>query len=56
MERRRVAASVIVRVVDGRNGRRIVVHDLRSRKVCEFVSWADALTFLRGVAEEQGLR
>jgi hypothetical protein len=53
---RRVAASLIVRVVDGHDGRRIVVLDLRSKEVREFRTWATALEFVQHVAEEEGLR
>ncbi len=51
-----MAASLIVRVVDGRDGRCIVIHDLRSREVREFRTWAAALQYAQRVAEEQGLR
>ena len=56
VEARRVAASLIVRVVDRHDGRSIVVHDLRGREVREFRTWAEALEFVQQVAEEEGLR
>jgi hypothetical protein len=56
VEQRRLAASLIVRVVDGHDGRRIVIHDLRGREVREFRTWAAALQYARRVAEERGLR
>ncbi len=56
MTRPRVTTSLIVRVIEGRGGRRIVVHDLRSRQVREFVSWEDALAYARSLAELRGLR
>lgn len=47
---------MIVRVVDGRNGRRIVLHDLRTKQVREFESWDEAVAFMRGASEQRGLR
>jgi len=47
---------VIVRVIDGRGGRRIVVHDVRSRDVQTFATWEAALAFLRARSEASGLR
>lgn len=52
----RVTSSVIVRVIDGRGGRRIVVHDVRSREVQTFATWEAALVFLRARSEASGLR
>jgi len=52
----RVTSSVIVRVIDGRGGRRIVVHDVRSRDVQTFATWEAALAFLRARSEASGLR
>jgi hypothetical protein len=56
MTRPRITTSLIVRVIEGRGGRRIVVHDLRSRQVREFSSWEDALAYARSLAEVRGLR
>jgi hypothetical protein len=56
MARSTVRTSLIVRVVEGREGRRIVIHDLRSRQVHEFPSWDAAINFLRALSEKQGLR
>lgn len=47
---------MIVRVIDGRGGRRIVVHDLRSRDVRSFDTWEAALAFVRARSEARGLR
>lgn len=52
----RVTRSLIVRVVDGRAGRRIVVHDVRSHEVRSFATWEAALAFARARAEAEGLR
>jgi len=52
----RVTSSVIVRVIDGRGGRSIVVHDVRSRDVQTFATWEAALAFLRARSEASGLR
>ena len=52
----RVTSSLIVRVIDGRGGRRIVVHDLRSREVQSFTNWEAALAFVRARSETRGLR
>lgn len=52
----RVTRSLIVRVIEGRGERRIVVHDLRSRQVREFGSWDEALAFVRALSEATGLR
>jgi len=52
----RITTSLIVRVVDGRGGRRIVVHDLRSRDVRTFATWEEALVFARALSEASGLR
>lgn len=52
----RVTSSSIVRVIDGRDGRRIVVHDLRSREVRSFATWEAALAYVRARAEARGLR
>jgi hypothetical protein len=52
----RITTSLIVRVVDGRGGRRIVVYDLRSREVQAFATWEEALAFARAVSEASGLR
>lgn len=51
-----VRTSMIVRVVEGRDGCRIVLHDLRSRQVREFKTWEAALRHVRSVAERRGLR
>lgn len=48
--------SLIVRVIDGRGGRRIVVHDLRSREVRSFATWEAALAYARTLSEASGLR
>ena len=56
MTRPKVTTSLIVRVIEGRGGRRIVVHDLRSRQVREFTTWEDALAFARTLTEARGLR
>lgn len=47
---------MIVRVVDSRHGRRIVLHDLRTKQVREFDTWDEAVAFMRGAAEQRGLR
>jgi hypothetical protein len=52
----RVTSSLIVRVIQGRGGPRIVVHDLRSRQVREFGSWEAAMAFARALSEATGLR
>lgn len=52
----RVTSSVIVRVIDGRGGRSIVVHDVRSREVQTFATWEAALAFVRARSEASGLR
>ncbi len=52
----RVTSSLIVRVIDGRAGRRIVVHDLRSREVQSFATWEAALAYVRARSEARGLR
>jgi hypothetical protein len=52
----RVTRSLIVRVIEGRGARRIVVHDLRSRQVREFATWEDALAYARSLTEVRGLR
>lgn len=54
--RRTVRSSWIVRVVEGRLGRRIVLHDLRSRQVHEFTTWDAALGFMRSTTDQHGLR
>lgn len=51
-----VTRSLIVRVVDGRAGRRIVVHDVRSNDVRAFATWEAALAFARARTEAEGLR
>ena len=51
-----VTTSVIVRVVEGRDGRRIVLHDLRNRQVHEFTTWESALRFVQAISEKKGLR
>lgn len=56
MTRPRITTSLIVRVIEGRGARRIVVHDLRSRQVREFATWEDALAYARALAEVRGLR
>ena len=56
MTRPKVTTSLIVRVIEGRGGRRIVVHDLRTRQVREFASWEAALAFARALSESSGLR
>jgi len=56
MTRSKVTTSLIVRVIEGREGRRIVLHDLRSRQVREFPSWEAALGYLRALTETNGLR
>ncbi|HLU83123.1 MAG TPA: hypothetical protein VKZ43_06945 [Trueperaceae bacterium] len=48
--------SVIVRVVEGREGRRIVLHDLRTRQVHEFETWEAALKFVQAISDKKGLR
>lgn len=52
----RVTRSLIVRVIDGRGGRRIVVTDLRSREAQSFATWEAALAFVRARSEASGLR
>jgi len=52
----RVTRSLIVRVIDGRSGRRIVVHDVRSSEVRSFGTWEAALAFARARSETDGLR
>ena len=52
----RVTSSLIVRVIDGCEGRRIVVHDLRSREAQSFATWEAALAFVRARSEVRGLR
>lgn len=52
----RVTSSLIVRVIDGRGGRRIVVHDLRSREAQSFATWEAALAYVRARSEARGLR
>lgn len=56
MTRSTVRTSLIVRVVEGREGRRIVVHDLRTRQVHEFHTWDAALRFARSLDHKRGLR
>lgn len=56
MARSTVRTSLIVRVVEGREGRRIVLHDLRNRQVHEFRTWEAALDFVRTLTEQKGLR
>ncbi len=56
MTRPKITSSFIVRVVEGRGGLRIVLHDLRSRQVREFRSWSAALAFVRNRSEQDGLR
>lgn len=56
MTRSTVRTSLIVRVVEGREGRRIVLHDLRDRQVHEFRTWEAALKFVRTMSEKKGLR
>ena len=56
MTRPRITTSLIVRVIEGRGARRIVVHDLRSRQVREFATWEDALAYARTLTEVRGLR
>jgi hypothetical protein len=56
MTRPKVTTSLIVRVIEGREGRRIVLHDLRSRQIREFPSWEAALGYLRALTERHGLR
>jgi len=51
-----VRSSWIVRVVEGRHGRRIVLHDLRSRQVHEFTTWDAAISFMRELTDQHGLR
>lgn len=56
MAKTTVQTSLIVRVVDGRQGRRIVLHDLRAKQVIEFSNWEAAIEFMRAAAEKKGLR
>ncbi len=56
MARPTVRSSWIVRVVEAREGLRILLHDLRSRQVHEFASWEAAIAFLRSLSERRGLR
>ena len=56
MSRQKVTASLVVRVIEGRNGPRIVLHDLRSRAIREFRSWDDALAHMRALTARSGLR
>lgn len=56
MTRPKITTSLIVRVTEGRGGRRIVVHDLRSRQIREFGSWEAALAFARSLTQMDGLR
>jgi hypothetical protein len=56
MERPRIATSVIVRVIDGREGTRIQVFAIGSREVQEFATWAAAFRFVRKLSLERGLR
>lgn len=45
-----------MRVIERRDGTRVQVHDLGSNEVREFRSWANALRFVRRLADEGGLR
>lgn len=57
MSRQQVTTSLVVRVIaGGRNGDRIVLHDLRSRQVKEFRSWEAAFAHMRALSEQSGLR
>ncbi len=56
MTRPRVTTSLIVRVIEGRAGKRIVLHDLRRRQVLEFATWREALEHMRTLEPPRGLR
>ena len=56
MQRSRVRHSAIVRVIEGRHGVRIQVHELGTREVREFRDWEAALAFVRSRAEGRGVR
>lgn len=57
MSRQKVTTSLVVRVITGgREGKRIVLHDLKSRAVREFRSWEEALAHMRALSEQHGLR
>ncbi|MBX3143776.1 MAG: hypothetical protein KF813_08480 [Trueperaceae bacterium] len=54
MTRPTVRSGWIVRVVEMREGLRILLHDLRSRQVHEFASWEAAFAFMRSLSEQSG--
>jgi hypothetical protein len=56
MQRPRIATSLIVRVIERRDGTRIQVHAIGTREVQEFATWEAALAFVRRLSEERGLR
>lgn len=56
MSRQKVTASLVVRVIEGRDGDRIVLHDLRNRSIREFRSWEEALAHMRALSRRSGLR
>jgi hypothetical protein len=56
MRRVRVRHSAIVRVIEGRHGLRIQVHELGTREVREFRDWEEALDFVRSWDEGRGVR
>ena len=56
MQRSRISTSVIVRVIDGREGPRIQVYAIGRREVQEFATWAAAFRFVRRLSQERGLR
>jgi len=51
-----VSTSVIVRVVESRDGLRIMLQDLRTSQLHEFRSFEEMVAFLREVSQRQGLR
>ena len=56
MEHPRVRHSAIVRVIEGRQGVRIQVFELRTREVREFGDWEAALAFVRSWGGGGGVR
>ena len=56
MQRSRVGTSVIVRVIDGREGQRIQVYAIGRGEVRAFATWSAALEFVRRLSEQRGLR
>lgn len=56
MPRARVRFSAIVRVIEGRHGVRIQVHELGTREVREFRDWEAALDYVRSWRDGRGVR